>query len=430
MRRHPGLFLSLIIIAAIIAGVFVYPKGVGKTVEPWKLGLDLVGGSHLVYSIDLSNVSSTDQSSVIAGLRDVIEKRVNLFGISQPDIYTSQSGNQAQLFVDLAGITNISDAINEIGQTPLLQFETVVTNGSNTASSTASSSPLNALDTASTTQYIPTNLTGQYITGATLTFDQTTNAPTVSISFNSTGATLFEEITAANVGKPLAIFLDGQLIEAPTVQQAISGGQAVISGGFTVATAQQLVERFNAGALPAPITLESQQTISPSLGSDSLKKLIVAGIIGTLLVMLFMIFYYRLLGVFAALALIIYIALTLGVFKLISVTLSLAGLAGFVLTIGTAVDANVLIFERIKEELKRGLPKSSAIEEGFRRAWPSIRDSNTSTIITSIILYFFTSSFVQGFALTLGIGTLVSLFSAITTTRLFLRFFLKDDKVK
>ena len=422
MRRHPGLFLSLIVILAIIAGVFVYPKGLGKSVEPWKLGLDLVGGSHLVYQIDLSNVSSTDQSSVISGLRDVIEKRVNLFGVSEPNIYTSQTGNQAQLFVDLAGINNVSDAINEIGQTPLLQFETVQTAA---GSSTASSS---LFATQSSTQYIPTNLTGQYITGAQLTFYPTTNAPQVSISFNSTGATLFQEITAANVGKPLAIFLDGQLIEAPTVQQAISGGQAVISGGFTITTAQTLVQRFNAGALPAPITLVSQQTISPSLGSDSLKKVIIAGIIGTLLVMLFMIFYYRLLGVFAALALIIYIALTLGVFKAIPITLSLAGLAGFVLTIGTAVDANVLIFERIKEELKRGLPKSSAIEEGFRRAWPSIRDSNTSTIITSIILYFFTSSFVQGFALTLLLGTLVSLFSAITTTRLFLRFFLKDAK--
>jgi preprotein translocase subunit SecD len=415
MRRHPGLFLSLIIILAIIAGVFVYPKGLGKSVEPWKLGLDLVGGSHLVYQIDLSNVSSTDQSSVVSGLRDVIEKRVNLFGVSEPNIYTSQSGNQAQLFVDLAGINNVSDAINQIGQTPLLQFETVQTVGSSTPSST---------------QYTPTNLTGQYITGAQLTFEQTTNAPQVSISFNSTGAGLFEQITAANVGKPLAIFLDGQMIEAPVVQQAISGGQAVISGGFTITSAQQLVQRFNAGALPAPITLVSQQTISPSLGADSLKKVIIAGIIGTLLVMLFMIFYYRLLGLFAALALIIYITLTLGVFKVIPITLSLAGLAGFVLTIGTAVDANVLIFERIKEELKRGLPKSSAIEEGFRRAWPSIRDSNTSTIITSIILYFFTSSFVQGFALTLLLGTLVSLFSAITTTRFFLRFFLKDDKVK
>jgi protein-export membrane protein SecD len=422
MRRHPGLFLSLIVILAIIAGVFVYPKGVGEKVEPWKLGLDLVGGSHLVYQIDLSNVSSTDQASVVSGLRDVIEKRVNLFGVSEPDIYTSQSGNQAQLFVDLAGISNVSDAINEIGQTPLLQFETVVQSAGSTGSSTL-------VDTQSSTQYIPTDLTGQYITGAQLTFDSTTNAPQVSITFNSQGATLFQQITAANVGKPLAIFLDGQLIEAPTVEQAISGGQAVISGGFTVATAQQLVQRFNAGALPAPITLVSQQTISPTLGSNSLKQLIIAGIIGTLLVMLFMIFYYRLLGIFAALALIIYIALTLGVFKLISVTLSLAGLAGFILTIGMAVDANVLIFERVKEELKRGLPKSSAIEEGFRRAWPSIRDSNSSTIITAIILYFFTSSFVQGFALTLGIGTIVSLFSAITTTRLFLRFFLKDDKV-
>ncbi len=423
MRRHPGLFLSLIIILAIIAGVFVYPKGVGNSVEPWKLGLDLVGGSHLVYQIDLSNVSSTDQSSVVAGLRGVIEKRVNLFGVSEPNIYTSQSGNQAQLFVDLAGISNVSDAINEIGQTPLLQFETVA---QSVASTTTPSSSL--LNTQSSTQYSPTDLTGQYVTGAQLTFDPTTNAPQVSISFNSQGATLFQQITAANVGKPLAIFLDGQLIEAPTVEQAISGGQAVISGGFTVATAQQLVQRFNAGALPAPITLVSQQTISPTLGSNSLKQLIIAGIIGTLLVMLFMIFYYRLLGIFAAVALLIYVALTLGVFKLISVTLSLAGLAGFILTIGMAVDANVLIFERVKEELKRGLPKSSAIEEGFRRAWPSIRDSNSSTIITAIILYFFTSSFVQGFALTLGIGTLVSLFSAITTTRLFLRFFMKDNK--
>ncbi|HUC01715.1 MAG TPA: protein translocase subunit SecD [Candidatus Paceibacterota bacterium] len=413
MRRHPGLFLSLIIILAIIAGIFVYPKGLGNKVEPWKLGLDLVGGSHLVYQIDLSNVSSTDQSSVVSGLRDVIEKRVNLFGVSEPNIYTSQTGNQAQLFVDLAGISNVSDAINEIGQTPLLQFETVAT-------STATSSPT----------YTPTNLTGQYVTGAQLTFDPTTNAPQVSISFNSQGAQIFQEITGANVGKPLAIFLDGQLIEAPTVQQEITGGNAVISGGFTVSSAQQLVQRFNAGALPAPITLVSQQTISPTLGTDSLKELIIAGIIGTILVMLFMIFYYRLLGLFAAMALVIYIALTLGVFKLINVTLSLAGLAGFVLTIGTAVDANVLIFERIKEELKRGLPKSSALEEGFRRAWPSIRDSNSSTIITAVILYFFTSSFVQGFALTLGIGTLVSLFSAITTTRLFLRFFMRDDKVK
>lgn len=409
MRRHPGLFLGIIIVVAIAAGFFVYPKWLGAQWQPWHLGLDLVGGSHLVYQIDLSNVSSTNQGSVVSGLRDVIEKRINLFGVSEPQVYTAQSGNQAQLIVDLAGVKDITDAINQIGQTPLLDFREVE-------------------GTGTSTQYVYTNLTGQYITGAQLQFNQNTGAPEVQISFNGTGADIFQKITAANVGKPLAIFLDNQLIEAPTVQEAISGGKALISGNFTVDSAKTLVERFNAGALPAPVTLITQQTVSPTLGANSLRNMIVAGIVGTLLVMLFMIFYYRVLGLFASFALIIYTALTLAVFKLIPITLSLSGLAGFILTIGMAVDANILIFERYKEELKRGLPKSSALEEGFRRAWPSIRDSNTSTIITAVILYYFTSSFVQGFALTLFIGVLVSLFSAITTTRLFLRTFLKDER--
>ncbi len=409
MRRHPGLFLTIIILVAIAAGFFVYPKWIGSQWQPWHLGLDLVGGSHLVYQIDLSKVAAADQDSVVQGLRDVIEKRVNLFGVSEPQVYTAQTGNQAQLIIDLAGVKNVSDAINQIGQTPLLDFREVEQNGS-------------------TTQYVYTNLTGEYVTGAQLNFNQTTGAAEVQVSFNDQGAQIFAKITAANVGKPLAIFLDNNLIEAPVVQEAIPNGKAVISGNFTVDSARTLVERFNAGALPAPITLINQQTVSPTLGADSLRKVIVAGIAGTLLVILFMLFYYRLLGLFAAFALIIYIALTLGVFKIIPITLSLSGLAGFILTIGMAVDANILIFERIKEELKRGLPKSSAIEEGFRRAWPSIRDSNTSTIITAIILYYFTSSFVQGFALTLLLGVIVSLFSAITTTRLFLRAFLKDTK--
>ena len=245
----------------------------------------------------------------------------------------------------------------------------------------------------------------------------------MQIAFNNDGTDIFGKITAANVGKPLAIFLDNNLIEAPTVDEAITGGTAIITGNFTVDSAKTLVERFNAGALPAPIKLVNQQTVSATLGNNSLRKMIFAAIIGTLLVILFMLFYYRLFGFFAACALIIYIALTLGIFKLIGITMSLSGIAGFVLTIGMAVDANILTFERIKEEQKRGLPRTSAVEEGFRRAWPSIRDSNTSTIITAVILYYFTSSFVQGFALTLFIGVIVSLFSAITTTRLFLRVY-------
>jgi len=410
MRRNPGTFLTFIILAAVAAVVFVYPKWLGAKFQPWRLGLDLVGGSHLVYQIDLSKVAAADQDSVINGLRDVIERRVNLFGVSEPQIFTARAGGNAQLIVELAGVTNISDAIKQIGETPLLDFREVEESGSST-------------------NYIQTNLTGRYVTGAQLDFEQTTRAPQVAIAFNDEGAKMFEEATGRNVGKPLAIFLDNALISAPIVQQKISGGHAVITGRFTVAEARQLVERFNAGALPAPITLINQQTISPSLGADSLRKVIIAGIIGTLLIIIFMIMYYRMLGIYAAFALLVYIALTLGVFKLIPITLSLAGFAGFIMTIGMAVDANILTFERIKEELKHGLSKTSAMEEGFRRAWPSIRDSNTSTIITAIILYYLTSSFVRGFALTLLIGVFVSLFSAITTTRLFLRVFVKDDNV-
>jgi len=404
MRRHPGLYLTIIILVAVAAALFVYPKNWGAKVLPWRLGLDLVGGTHLVYQIDLSKVAVTDQSSVVAGLRDVIEKRVNLFGVSEPQVYIAQTGSTAQLDVDLAGVKSVTDAISQIGETPLLDFAEVQGSGSST-------------------QYVPTNLTGEYITGAQLTFDQTTGKPQVQIAFNSDGADIFGKITAANVGKPLAIFLDGNLIEAPTVDEAITGGTALITGNFTVDSAKTLVQRFNAGALPAPISLVNQQTVSATLGNNSLKEVIFAAILGTILIMLFMLFYYRLFGFFAACALIIYIALTLGVFKLIGITMSLSGIAGFVLTIGMAVDANILTFERIKEEQKRGLPRTSAVEEGFRRAWPSIRDSYTSTIITAVILYYFTSSFVQGFALTLLIGTLVSLFSAITTTRLFLRVY-------
>jgi len=408
MQRHPGLFLSLIILVATLSAFFIYPKNFGLTSSPWRLGLDLVGGSHLIYKIDLSKIPSGDQDSVLNGLRDVIEKRVNLFGVSEPQVFLSRSADGDNLIVELAGIKDIKDAIAQIGTTPLLDFREVQQNGS------------------STPEFILTNLTGRYIKSAQLNFDQTTGKPEVAIAFNDEGAGIFEKMTEANVGKPIAIFLDNNLIEAPVVQQKISGGQAVITGNFSLSDAKALVSRFNAGALPAPITLINQQTVSATLGTNSLEKTLLAGLIGTLLVMIFMVVYYRFFGVFAVIALVIYVLLTLGIFKLLSVTMTLAGLAGFILTIGMAVDANILIFERIKEERRKGLAFSSAINEGFKRAWSSIRDSNISTIITAIILYIFTSSFVKGFALTLLIGVLVSMFSAITTTRLLLKAFIKD----
>lgn len=405
----------MIFLLAILAGIFVYPKGFGANFRPWRLGLDLVGGSQLVYRVDLSNVPQADQDSVLNGLRDVIERRVNNFGVAEPQVYIAKSGNNSDLVVELAGIKNVSDAVAQIGATPFLEFREVETTGTG-----ASAKP----------SFIRTNLTGQYVTGAQLSFDPTTNAPQVDISFNDDGAKIFERMTAANIGKPLAIFLDGELIEMPTVQQAISGGKAQITGRFTIDQAQQLVSRFNAGALPAPVTLINQSTTSATLGANSLRYAIIAGILGTLLVILFMLFYYRSLGFYAALALIVYISLTLAIFKLIPITLTLAGMAGFILTIGMAVDANILVFERVREEMKRGLSKAGAMHEGFRQAWPSIRDSNSSTIITAIILYFFTSSFVQGFALTLFIGVVASMFTAITATRLMLDVFAKETAAK
>ncbi len=418
MRGNKGLLFALIVLLAIAAGVFVYPKGFGAKYRPWRLGLDLVGGSHLVYKVDLSNVPASDQDSVLNGLRDVIEKRINNFGVAEPYVYIAKSGNENNLVVELAGIKNVSDAVKEIGATPFLDFREV-----SSGVSTSTSTP-GAVDYT----FTPTDLTGRYVTGAAMSFDPTTNSPQVDISFNDEGAKIFEALTEKNIGKPLAIFLDNELIEMPTVQGKIAGGKAQITGRFTLDAARELVERFNAGALPAPVTLVDQSTTSATLGKDSLRAAIIAGIIGTLLVILFMLIYYRSLGVFAAVALLIYIALTLAVFKLVPITLTLAGVAGFILTIGMAVDANILVFERVKEEMKRGLTRSAAMHEGFRQAWPSIRDSNSSTIITAIILYFFTTSFVRGFALTLFLGVVISMFTAITATRLMLDVFARDRK--
>ncbi len=409
MNEKQSLLLILVFIVAVAALFFIWPLSKplnwGQKFLPWRLGLDLVGGTHLVYEADMSQVKSGDRDSVLAGLKDVIEKRVNLFGVSEPQVLTAREGDAYRLVVELAGIKDASQAISEIGQTPLLDFREQVQVGTSTA-------------------FAPTALSGRYIIGAQLDFDQNTNAPKINFQLNDEGAKLFEDITSRNIGKPLAIFLDNQLIDSPRVQDKISGGKAEITGRFSREEARGLVERFNAGALPAPLKLVSQQTIGAGLGQESLQKAIYAGLLGTLLVILFMMLYYRALGIFAVIALLVYIVLTMAIFK-IAITMTLAGIAGYILSIGMAVDANILIFERTKEEIKKGLSKTGAIDEGFRRAWPSIRDSNISTIISSLILYEFTSSFVKGFALTLLIGVLVSMFSAITVTRLLLKNFYK-----
>ncbi|MCP6719905.1 MAG: protein translocase subunit SecD [Patescibacteria group bacterium] len=421
-RKRLVFILIILIGLSLIAGIFDYQPFWSKfsSFRPWRLGLDLVGGSFLVYEIDLGQISGLDRESVVKGLRDVIEKRVNLFGVSEPKVYTETVRGRNRLVVELAGIKDVNQAIEEIGATPFLDFREVV----------VEETPSETEEDTATVTFVPTDLTGRYIKGAQLTFDQITRQPQIFLEFNKEGAKIFEEVTARNVGNPLCIFLDNEIRsfedDCPIVQGKISGGSAQITGRFTIEEARQIVERFNAGALPAPIKLVNQQTVSADFGKDSLERAVTAGFLGTVVVIFFMILYYRRLGLFAAVALLMYIALTLAVFKIIPITLTLAGIAGVILSIGMAVDANILVFERTKEELKKGLSKAAAIEEGFRRAWTSIRDSNISTMITSAVLYYFTSSFVQGFALALFIGVVVSMFSAITITRTLLRVFLRN----
>ncbi|MBI2279033.1 MAG: protein translocase subunit SecD [Candidatus Brennerbacteria bacterium] len=418
--------LALLIVLSVLAGIFSYEPLWNKVsgFRPWALGLDLSGGTVLTYAIDLSNVSAPDRASVVEGLRDVIERRVNLFGVQEPRVYLARAGGEDRLVVELAGAKDVGAAAREIGATPFLEFRELKETEPARPDDVGPSGAGNGTTTAA---FVATPLNGRYVKAAQVGFAAAgVRTPQINLQFNDEGAALFERLTEANIGRPLGIFLDGELLEAPTVQGKIPGGTAVITGSYTLEEARAFVERFNAGALPAPISLIHQETISPDFGADSLAKAVFAGALGTLAVVLFMLVYYRGFGVFAAVALLMYVALTLAVFKLVPVTMTLAGIAGFILSIGMAVDANILVFERTKEELRRGLARVDAIEEGFKRAWTSIRDSNISTMITAAVLYTFTSSFVQGFALALFIGVVVSMFSAITVTRTLMRTFVRD----
>lgn len=499
-----------------------------------QLGLDLQGGAHLVYEADVSTIDQADRASALEGTRDVIERRVNTFGVSEPIVQTSVSGDHSRVLVELPGVTDIKDAIARIGETPLLEFREEVTPepdpltaeestqieqskteakkraddamqrlnggadfaaladelsddpGNTNADSAKKGGDLDFQDpsiyvtpfkealeklkdgetttepvltdfgyhiirreaTKDTTirarhilfkslseselrpaqmpEYPETGLTGEHLSRSEVTFNPNTGEAQVTLTFNDEGKKLFAEITKKNIGKRVAIFLDGEPISIPTVQEEIPTGQAVISGSFTLQEAKELNDRLNAGALPVPISLIEQHTIGATLGRESIERSFIAGLVGFLLVVIFMISQYRYPGLLACFALVFYGAFVLAVFKLWPVTLTLAGVAGFILSIGMAVDANILIFERMKEELRSGKPLEVAIEEGFSRAWLSIRDSNASSIITCLILAWFGTSLIQGFAITLAIGIVVSMFTAITVSRTLLRLFVRQ----
>jgi len=424
-KRKTYIAVLVIFILAFVAGNLDYPKLLNLPYLPdipFKLGLDLQGGIHLIYEADMSGVEESEYSSSLQGLRDVIERRVNLFGVKEPTVQTQETGNQHRLIVELAGIADPSQAIEMIGQTPYLEFKEYKENYQEIIAK--NSEALKATSTAEAQLEDPfqaTSLTGKYLKKAELTFDQTTYQPLVSLQFDDEGSKIFEELTSRNIGKPLAIYIDGIPISTPTVQEKIAQGKAQISGKFTLEEAKTLARNLNAGALPVPITLISQETVGPTLGKISLEKSLQAGVWGLLAVVIFMTIFYRLPGFLASLALVIYVILNLAAFKIIPVTLTLAGIGGFILSVGMAVDANVLIFSRMKEELKSGKTLAISIEEGFRRAWPSIRDGNFTTLIVAFILFGFGNSFVKGFALTLIIGILLSMFSAIIITKSFLK---------
>jgi protein-export SecD/SecF family membrane protein len=365
------------------------------------LGLDLIGGAHLLYQADFTGMAADiDKASAMQGVRDVVERRVNYFGVAEPVV---QISGASRLIVEIAGVKDVNEAIKLIGETPFLEFKEQGAADANT--------------------WLSSGLSGKQLKRASVTFDSTTRKPQVSLEFNDEGKALFAAITKRNLGKPVAIFLDGVPISIPTVQSEITDGSAVITGSFGASEAKLLATRLNSGALPVPIKLISQQTIGSSLGAKSLSDSMRAGIWGLVLVALFMLIFYRLPGATAVAALGVYTLIVLAIYKALPVTLSLAGIAGFILSLGMAVDANILIFARIKEELAAGKALTVASNEGFRRAWLSIRDSHVTTLIGAGILFLFTTSIVKGFALTLGVGVLTSLVTATVVTRAFLTVF-------
>lgn len=404
----------LILLVGALLGWYVYQlQSSGE--RTFKLGLDLSGGTQLVYRADLSALTEADSDDSMEALRDTIERRVNLFGVSEPIVQTQTSSALAEqkeerLIVELPGVTDTQRAIELIGQTPVLEFRML-----------KGETPPVDMSASTTNEYFePASITGKDLASAQLQFQGGTGQatiPVVVLTFNAEGADTFARLTRENVGRYFGIFLDGVAISVPVIREEIPGGTAVISGNFSPESAKELARNLNYGALPVPIELISTQTVSATLGGEAVRSGIIASLWGFALVAIFMVLWYRLPGVIAVIALAIYLVLNLALFMFIPVTITAAGIAGLILSIGMAVDANILIFERMKEEMRAGKNTEDAIREGFARAWLSIRDSNISSIITAIILFWLGTSLIKGFALVFGLGVIVSMLTAITVSR-------------
>lgn len=391
--------------------------------DDFSLGLDLQGGIRIVYDIDLSEVAITEYEQAFDSLRQVVNNRVNAFGVSEPRIYI-ESGDTNRLVVELAGIDNPEVAKDQIGQTPQLQFylgrpQSETQELIQTLQEQIESGNLEDFENPYYEEENPV-IEGRNIESASVITDPNTGEPQVSVRFDADGREAFATVTRENRGEVLYIVLDGTIVSGPRINEEIPTGEAVISGDFSLEGAKGLVDSLNAGALPVPITVVNEQIVEPSLGQEALNQSVLAAVIGLIIVAALMIVWYRLYGVMAVFALVMYALLVLGLFKILGITITLAGITGFVVSIGLAVDGNILIFERMKEELRNGREFESSVKEGFKRAWISIRDSQVSTFMTAMILFYLASGVVQGFAVTLSIGVLISLFTSVTVTRLML----------
>jgi len=406
--------IALIIICILLVFPFSFTKDwLKKKGIDFKLGLDLKGGIQLIYEADVSKIPEGEIDQAMTSLRSAIERRVNLFGVSEPIIQTSRGQDgKWRLFVALPGIKDFDQALKVIGKTAHLDFREEKNN-----------------------TFVPTGLEGKHLKKAEVGTNPQTGEIVVNLEFNAEGAQLFSEITKRNVGKYVAIYLDDDPISIPKVNEEIREGKAVISGNFDLSSARILATQLNAGALPVPITLASQTNVEASLGSKYLKMSLIGAGIGIFLVALFMILYYRWAGILADITLFIYTIFVLAIFKLSSLTpwpivLTLSGIAGFVLSVAMSIDGNVLIFERMKEELKEGQTLMGAMIGGFKRAWTSIRDAYTSSLITCFVLYWAGTGLVRGFALTLALGLLISMFTAVYITRFFMEFLIQKNIFK
>ncbi len=466
------IFISsvLIVLFALVASIYSFPgpfNGLIKDLNEkyqwnvreanspdFRLGLDLKGGVHLEYKADLSGVDERERMQVMEGLRDVIERRIDIYGVSEPIV---QIYGQDRISVDLPEFNVVEDAIQWIGETPLLEFyeekseeelkereevaekiQAVLEAGKEDSEMDlfAKIQEIENWELYYSLPYKKTELTGRYLKKAVLVTNPTTYAPEIELQFDSEGAKLFEDITARNVNKKIAIFLDGQSIVdtngdgtidendiyAPLVNEKIIGGKAVITGQKNMAEARTLTQRLNQGALPVPLGQPIvQQVIGPSLGLISLDNAVKAAILGFVAIIAFLVLFYGLPGLIASLALTIYVILLMSAIKFFSITLTLAGIGGIILSLGMAVDANILIFSRMREELKNGKDIIPSIKEGVKRAWPSIRDGNLTTIIVASILYIFGTSFIKAFSIALILGILISMLSAVVISNILLQ---------